>query len=155
MAPALSQESATRKDGKGAKAPRKGAALSTDYNSVKQLILKALEIIRSDHFDDYFELFTEDAVWMMPSRHEDVFIDEARKFYGFTRNFWFDQETSIDELVVSGDLAFVRVSFDGFLRPKKDENAKPLKSVSRHIWILARQLDDSWKISRDIWNNPK
>ena len=129
--------------------------VTSDYDSVKQLILNALEVIRSDHFEDYFDLFTPDAVWMMPSNCNDVHIDDARSFYGFTKNFWFDQETSIDELVVSGDLAYVRISFDGFLRPKKDNTAPPLRSVSRHIWILQRQLDGHWKISRDIWNNPK
>jgi ketosteroid isomerase-like protein len=126
-----------------------------DYLKVKQLILEALAIIRSDDFNRYFDLFTEDAVWMMPSNNEDVHIDKARTFYGFTKNFWFDQEASIDELVISNDVAFVRVSFDGYLRPKKDSSAQPLRSISRHIWILQSQIDSSWKISRDIWNNPK
>ena len=126
-----------------------------DYSKVTQLILEALAIIRSDDFNRYFDLFTEDAVWMMPSNKEDVHIDKARTFYGFTKNFWFDQETSIDELVISNDVAFVRVSFDGYLRPKKDNSARPLRSISRHIWILQRQIDSTWKISRDIWNNPK
>ena len=129
--------------------------ISTNDDSVKQLILRALEVIRSDHFDDYFDLFTKDAAWMMPSSNKDVHIDEARNFYGFTKNFWFDQETSIDEIVVSGDYAFVRVSFDGFLRPKKQDSSPPLRSVSRHIWILQHQIDGAWKICRDIWNNPK
>ncbi len=129
--------------------------VTSEYDSVKSLILNALDVIRSDHFEDYFDLFTDDAVWMMPSSNQDVHVDEARNFYGFTKNFWFDQETSIDELVVSGDFAFVRVSFDGYLRSKKDESAPPLRSVSRHIWILRQQPDQSWKICRDIWNNPK
>ncbi|MFT5209842.1 MAG: ketosteroid isomerase-like protein [Flavobacterium sp.] len=128
---------------------------NADYLKVKQLILEALAIIRSDDFNRYFDLFTEDAVWMMPSNNEDVHIDKARTFYGFTKNFWFDQEASIDELVISNDVAFVRVSFDGYLRPKKDSSAQPLRSISRHIWILQSQIDSSWKISRDIWNNPK
>ncbi len=128
---------------------------TADDAKVKRLILKALATIRSHCFEDYFDLFTDDAVWMMPSSKGDVGIEKARSFYGFTKNFWFDQETSIDEVRISGDIAFVRVGFDGYLRPKKDHNAAPLKSVSRHIWILQRQLDGDWKISRDIWNNPK
>jgi len=129
--------------------------VSSDYDQVKQLILQALAVIRSDHFEDYFDLFTEDAIWMMPSSKQDIMLEEARTFYRFTKNFWFDQETSIDELVVSGDMAFVRVSFDGYLRPKKDKDAPPLRSVSRHIWIMNRQLNGDWRICRDIWNNPK
>ena len=65
------------------------------------------------------------------------------------------RKTAVDEVVVSGDAAFVRVSFDGYLRPKVDDGSPPLRSVSRHIWILRRQTDGNWKIARDIWNTPK
>jgi len=129
--------------------------INPEDEGVKQLILQALEAIRSDDFDHYFDLFTEDAVWMMPSVYHDVKVDEARSFYGFTKKFRFDQETSVDELIVMDDRAFVRVSFDGYLRAKFDDGSPPLRSVSRHIWLLQKQLDGAWKISRDIWNNPK
>ena len=156
MAPAISKSKVRHVSGKRVKKEHASKArLDLDYITVKKLILDALAIIRSDNFDPYFDLFTEDAIWMMPSSTEDVHIGKAKTFYGFTKNFWFDQETSIDELLISGDVAFVRVSFDGYLRSKRDEYAPPLRSKSRHIWILQRQIDDSWKISRDIWNNPK
>ena len=126
-----------------------------DDRAVKDLILEALEVIRSDDFDRYFDLFSEDAVWMMPSSFRDVHQDEARSFYSFTRKFKFDQETAVEEVVVSEDWAYVRLNFEGYLRPKIDDGSPPLRSVSRHIWILRKQLDGSWKIARDIWNSPK
>lgn len=126
-----------------------------DYDGVRHLIIRALNIIGSDNFDEYFDLFADDAVWMMPSSFRDVGKAEAQSFYGFTTKFRFDQQTSIDELVVDNDWAFVRLSFDGYLRPRFDTTAPPLRSVSRHIWILRKQLDGTWKIARDIWNNPK
>jgi ketosteroid isomerase-like protein len=129
--------------------------LNEEYTGVKDAILLALAAIRSDDFESYFQCFTHDAVWMMPSKNHDVRIDEARQFYGFTKNFRFDQEVTVDELVVENDLAMVRLSFDGYLRSKKDPKAPPLKSVSRHLWILRRDIDQVWRISRDIWNNPK
>ena len=131
------------------------SSVKSDYDAVKALVFKALVVIRSDHFDDYFDLFTTDAIWMMPSSNKDVSLEEAKGFYGFTRNFWFDQETDIEELTVVDDMAFVRVSFDGYLRSKKNSSVAPLRSVSRHIWILRRQSDNNWLITRDIWNNPK
>jgi len=136
-------------------APPALARLEDEYDHVKDLILHALNIIRSDDFDSYFDLFTDDAVWMMPSTYHDIRKEEAKSFYRFTEKFWFDQQAQVDEVVVSGDWAYVRVSFDGYLRAKRDESAPPLRSVSRHIWILQRQTDGSWKIARDIWNNPK
>ncbi len=131
------------------------AKVTVDDDAVKRLILDALEIIRSHDFDRYFDLFTDDAVWMMPSSYQDVHIEEARTFYRFTAKFWFDQETIVEEVALCGDSAFVRVGFDGYLRSKFDKNAPPLRSISRHIWILRKQLDGNWKIARDIWNNPK
>ncbi len=128
---------------------------SEAYNDVKKLILDALQVIRSDDFTPYFDLFTDDAVWMMPSSFQDVGKEEAKTFYRFTKKFRFDQETAIEELQIIDDMAYVRVSFDGYLRAKNDESAPPLRSVSRHIWILRKQIGGEWKITRDIWNNPK
>jgi uncharacterized protein (TIGR02246 family) len=128
---------------------------SEDYDKVSKLILEALRVIRSDDFSSYFNLFTDDAVWMMPSNFKDVGKEEAKTFYRFTKKFRFDQETAIEELQVVDDMAYVRVSFDGYLRAKNDGSAPPLRSVSRHVWILRKQLDGEWKITRDIWNNPK
>ncbi len=131
------------------------ARVRQEDEAVKYLILDALEIIRSDDFDRYFDLFSEDAVWMMPSSFSDIGRDQARRFYRFTEKFRFEQETLVEEVVVSGDVAYVRVSFDGYLRPKVDDGSPPLRSASRHIWILKKQHDGCWKITRDIWNTPK
>ena len=131
------------------------ARVQEEDEAVGSLILEALDVIRSDDFERYFDLFTDDAVWMMPSSLKDVHQEEARSFYRFTRKFKFDQETTVDEVVVSGDSAYVRVSFDGYLRPKVDDGSLPLRSVSRHIWILKKQSNGTWKIARDIWNTPK
>ena len=131
------------------------ASVREEDQALNDLILEALDVIRSDDFDRYFDLFTEDAVWMMPSSFEDVHQEEARSFYRFTSKFKFDQETVVDEVVVSDDWAFVRISFEGYLRPKIDDGSPPLRSVSRHIWIIKKQGNGSWKIARDIWNSPK
>jgi ketosteroid isomerase-like protein len=131
------------------------ANVKAEDEGVRSLILEALSIIRSDDFDRYFDLFTDDAVWMLPSSGKDVHMAQARTFYGFTAKFRFDQQCQVEELVVSEDWAFVRLTFDGYLRARFDESAPPLRSVSRHIWILRKEADDCWKISRDIWNNPR
>lgn len=128
---------------------------SKAYDDVKKLLLEALRIIRSDDFTPYFDLFSDDAVWMMPSSFKDIGKEEAKSFYGFTKKFRFDQEIAIEELNIVDDMAYVRLSFDGYLRAKNDATAPPLRSVSRHLWILRKQPQGEWKITRDIWNNPK
>ncbi len=126
-----------------------------DEEAVTALIDRALEITQSDDFDPYFDLFSDDAHWMMPSSFEDVGVEEAKSFYRFTNKFRFEQNTKVEEVQLSGDLAFARISLDGYLKPKNDPDAAPLRSVSRHIWIFRRQANGEWKITHDIWNNPR
>ncbi|MDH5738349.1 MAG: nuclear transport factor 2 family protein, partial [Gammaproteobacteria bacterium] len=122
---------------------------------INDLVVRAINIIRSHNFMPYFDLFTDDALWMMPNNFKDVGKEEARKFYRFTEKFWFDQQISIDEMLVVDSLAFVRLTFDGFLRAKTDPDAAPVRSVSRHIWVIRKDRTGQWKIFRDIWNNPR
>lgn len=130
------------------------APIQAEDEALRRLVLEAIEIIRSDDFDRYFDLFADDAVWMMPSGRDDVGVADARKFYRFTAKFRFDQQVTVHEIVVTGDHAWVRLTFDGYLRAKKDDSAPPLRSLSRHVWILRRD-GDGWKIIRDMWNNPR
>ena len=131
------------------------ARLNAEDDSVRRLILEALEIIRSDDFDRYFDLFTPDAVWMMPNSFGDVGVEEAKTFYRFNKKFRFEQQITVDEIMMAQDIAVIRLSFDGYLVAKQDKTAAPLRSVSRHIWVLQKQSDSQWKIARDIWNNPR
>jgi ketosteroid isomerase-like protein len=125
-----------------------------DYDQVEDLVMTALRIIGSEDFEPYFDLFADDALWMLPSSTVDVDKAQARRFYSFTSKFRFDQRAEVDELVVSGDWAFVRLSFDGFLSARFDPDAVPIRSVSRHIWLLRKSAAGKWQITRDIWNNP-
>jgi ketosteroid isomerase-like protein len=131
------------------------AQQTSGESSARQLILAGIRCLQSDQFEAYFELFSEDAIWMMPSRFGDVGINEARKFYNFTHKFSFEQESTIEELRVFDDWGFARLSFDGYLVAKQDSGAAPIRSISRHLWIIARQPSGQWKITRDMWNNPR
>lgn len=126
-----------------------------EINEVSEIVAMAIEAIRSDNFMSYFDFFSEDALWMMPNSSEDVNSEEAKKFYRFTEKFRFDQQVSVNEILLSENIAVVRVSFDGYLVAKSDVTAVPMRSVSRHIWVLKKQVSGKWKIIRDIWNNPK
>lgn len=134
---------------------RKLANTIDDEQVIRSLVETAIAYIKAGDFDSYFALFAEDAIWMLPSDYNDVGRTEARSFYRFTEKFRFEQEMTINEIAVSGDLAFARISMQGFLRPKDDPNGTPLRSVSRHIWLFEHKKEGGWKISRDIWNNPR
>ena len=124
-------------------------------DAARDMVNRALAVTQSDNFAPYFDFFTDDARWMMPSSFNDVGLEKAKSFYSFTEKFRFEQNLHIDELIVTGDLAVARISLDGYLKHKFDAQASLLRSVSRHIWLLKRQPNGDWKIHCDIWNNPK
>ena len=74
--------------------------------SCKDWLLDAINCTQSDNFFSYFELFTPDAVWMMPSNRQDVSLSEAKRFYRFTDKFRFEQQVTIDEVQIFGQRGF-------------------------------------------------
>lgn len=131
--------------------------LIQDHNErdVRHLLLDAINRTQSDEFDRFFDLFTSEATWMLPSQIKDVGLDEAKKFYRFTHKFRFEQQVSIEEVRVFSEVAYARLTFDGFLVPKADPSAASIRSVSRHVWIMRKELTGEWRLDRVIWNTPR
>jgi len=128
--------------------------MTQEERQVKRLLLDAINCTQSDDFYRYFDLFTPDAVWMMPAKRYDVSLTEAKQFYRFTEKFRFEQHVTIDEVEIFKGRGFARLTFDGYLVAKRDQTARPIRSVSRHLWLFALGLDGQWLLTRDIWNNP-
>jgi ketosteroid isomerase-like protein len=63
----------------------------------------------------------------------------------------FEETRSVDEVVVSGDWAFVRWTGTGTVTPK--DGGEPGEFNRKGITIFQRQPDNSWKIARVIWNS--
>ena len=63
----------------------------------------------------------------------------------------FEETRSVDEVVVSGDWAFVRWAGTGTMTPK--DGCEPSKFDRKGITIYQRQPDNSWKFARVIWNS--
>ena len=95
---------------------------------------------------------------MYPWDFQDNFKEDAYKFYKKLledRPEIFKNNTGeIHEIKISGEFAFLRVTFRR--PPKIDESTgKALRGGSRHMMILRKQIDGSWKVYRDIFNNPR
>ncbi len=63
----------------------------------------------------------------------------------------FEETRTMDEVVVSGDWAFVRWSGKGTATPR--DGGEPSEFDRKGIAILQRQPDNSWKMARVIWNS--
>ena len=128
---------------------------SDDELRVQHLVLDAINRTQSDDFDRFFDLFTPEATWMLPSQVADVGLKEAKQFYRFTRKFRFEQQVNIDEVRVFAEVAFARLTFDGYLVPKADPTSGSIRSVSRHLWMMRKDVAEGWRLDRVIWNTPK
>ena len=60
----------------------------------------------------------------------------------------------IDEVQEFEQWAFVRVTFDGHLRPKPGRDLERKRVLSRHLMILKRNTEGIWQLTRDVWINP-
>jgi ketosteroid isomerase-like protein len=57
------------------------------------------------------------------------------------------------EVVVAGDIAFEGGTYHIILKPRNDPKAAPFTVTNRHVHVLKRQADGSWKAWRMMTNS--
>ncbi len=98
------------------------------------------------------DLGIEDAVVMYADAPAVTGRDALRARQQAIRDqFTFEETRSVDEVVISGDWAFVRWAGTGTMTPK--DGSEPSVFDRKGIAILQRQPDNSWKMARVIWNS--
>jgi uncharacterized protein (TIGR02246 family) len=130
-------------------------SVEDDVDAIRAIFETVVLSAEEGDLEGYLALYADDAVWMFKDRLEDAGKDEARQLYRFMEQYSFDQEVSLDEIVVAGDWAFVRLTADGWVVPKPGVEGDRRRAVSRHLTLARRQTDGSWKLARDIFVNPK
>lgn len=125
-----------------------------DVIAIRSLLDKVMEVSRNGDLEGYLSQYTDDALWMRRDRMTDATKNDIRPAYKFMEDYFFDQKLIIDEVSVSGDIAYARITADGWIVPKPGKQLDKVRAVSRHIMILRKQSDGSWKFTRDIFINP-
>ncbi len=98
------------------------------------------------------DLGTEDAVVMYADAPAVTGRDALRaRQQAIYDQATFEENRSMDEVVVAGDWAFVRWAGTGTMTPK--DGSEPSVFDRKGIAILQRQPDNSWKMARVIWNS--
>ena len=72
-------------------------------------------------------------------------------FTYLTENYLLDQKVTVEEVIVSGDLAFSRFFSLEKFTPKGDVPA--MENDGKNIFIFKRQPDGSWLGTHGIWNS--
>ena len=61
-----------------------------------------------------------------------------------------ESETTVEEIVLAGEWAYVRGSYAFQVTPKV--GGETAEEKGKFLYILTKSRDDSWKIARGIWN---
>ena len=126
-----------------------------DIEDIRMLLQKWETTAEADDFYGCFDLYADDAIWMRPNAIVDLTKEEVMPIYhSFMKDYVFDQDLTIQEIQICGEYAFARLTADGWLKPKQNDDKKNWRAISRHLLILKKQNNGSWLIFRDIFNNP-
>ncbi len=130
-----------------------------DIEAVTELVQKLHEQWTAGDVDAAMANFADGAV-EMPSNEPVVIGKEAIRLrtaqHLSTTGPWrsnYDAEytSTVEDVQVSGDLAFVQTSNKEIWTPKVDGDSPPIV-VTKRVFVFRRQVDRSWKIAIMIWN---
>jgi uncharacterized protein (TIGR02246 family) len=127
---------------------------ASDVFSIKEVVKQYVAALSSGNADHYAALFTEDAVFMAPSRPalfgRQAVWEAVRSFFqGATERL----EPTINNLSVAGDWAFAHGTFTLTVVPNEGTDRE--REQGKFLWIFERHNSGSWKIARYIWNYNK
>jgi len=130
------------------------ARQQSDIAAVRAFVDSVGETFNSGSLDAFMQVFTEDAIQFNQGFADVVGKPAIRKLYEealATNDIKVAFHTQ--EVTVSGDLAYEGGTYDILIRPRSDPKAAPLTVTNRHVHVLKRQADGSWKTWRMMTNN--
>lgn len=121
---------------------------------IEALLAHIETVFANGDIDGAMQAFTQDAIIFAENGGDIVGFDAIRATYGGIMDA-FDIELGFDtaEIEILGDTAYERGTFSNKLTDKASGQVAD-DSTSRHIHILKRQSDGSWKTWRMMVNTP-
>ena len=123
-----------------------------DVEAIKSVASQEVSAGSAGDLESFFSLLSDD-IEIIPPNQPSVRGEQARQWLrDFLDQFTMQLEPySNEEVVVAGNLAFHRFSFEWTVSPKGE--GEPITERGAGIHIMERQQDGSWKITKDIWNS--
>lgn len=125
-----------------------------DEEAIKKWVDSMFSYMASNDLDNFLSLVAEDVILLPPNMHSIHGIEAVKELL----QPWFDNlimthEIGETEINVDSDLAYVRIEYKDTYWPK--EGGETTKMDNKALWILKREKDDTWKMTRNMWNrNP-
>jgi len=126
---------------------------NTEEQAIQELLEEWGEAIQKGDADALAALVTEDAeFWahgVAPLIGRQALLSAFKPLFA---GYDADQEFDMQELVVSGDLAFMRGLEHNKMRPK--DGSQPIERSQRGFSIMRRDADGKWRFARGMTNLP-
>lgn len=122
--------------------------MSSDEQAIRQLIARWLEATRHGDVDAVLSLMAPDVVFLVPGQPpmhgRDAFDRSLRTVLA---DHAIDSHSEIDEIVVSGDLAYCRTQLAVTITSKHGK--LPLRRTGHTLSILRKDASGQWLLTRD------
>ncbi len=129
-------------------------AISTeaDIEAIRDWVDAYVAVINAADADAWLALMADDVLWMRPGGStlvgKETIGSWGRDAFEYAE---LEFAYTTDEVVVSGDLAYVRGTHTVVVVPRA--GGERWQVTGKHIYILRRQPDGAWKATRSIWNS--
>ena len=122
----------------------------TDVEAITAWLAQVTAAINAQSTEGTLALYANDAVFSPPDAPS-VNIDELRTWYeSLFAESTFQFAAEALDVVVSGDLAVLRASYEETVTPKGE--GEPVVNDGSWLIVLRKQIDGSWKLWRDMWS---
>ncbi len=120
-----------------------------DVQAVKSSLAEWAAAANAQDPERMLTLVTDDLEWLPPGQEPVVGADAHKALRDYFDQFVLHVSHDNQEIVVGGDLAYVRYAYELNLTPKG--GGEPVTLKGHGIRILRRQADGSWKQAKDVW----
>ncbi|MFQ6047447.1 MAG: YybH family protein [Gemmatimonadales bacterium] len=128
-----------------------GRESEADSAAIRGLFERYDSTVTAGLGEEWMSLLWEDIIWMVPNQPS---LEGKEAVWGRVGPFFADLDmdivSTLDEVKVAGDWAYVRGTYTFRVTPKA--GGETTEEVGKIVYILGRQADNSWRITRAIWN---
>ena len=128
------------------------ANMQADQSAVAAIWTEYSSSLNAGDIDRWLSLWTTDGIQLPPGEPPVVGIEQIRaRNQAILEQMSFDMAIANEEAQVAGAWAYSRGSYTATLTPKAGGDVTLIDG--KYMTILKRQIDNSWKIHRDIFNS--
>ena len=123
-----------------------------DEAAIRRWHQEVEDAVNNADYDAYSSHWADDMIWMPPNMLPMHGKQECLEmFKGGAEHYKVEQKVTIEEIIVSGDIAFSRIFSKEKLTPKGD--AEAMMNDGKNIFTFRRSPDGSWLGVHCIWNS--